>query len=60
MKGVLRATEGAAPWCSVVEMNSHEEALTSSDGRRERDFEVAMKVGTMTCEEVMIGCGSKA
>ena len=35
---VLRATKRAAPWRSVVEMNSHEEALTGSEGRREREI----------------------
>ena len=40
MERVLRATERAAPRCSVVEMNSHEEALTGNDGRREREREI--------------------
>ena len=60
VEGVLRATKRAAPWRSVVKMNSNEKAFTSSEGRRNVDFEEAMKMGAVMGEEIVRGCGSEA
>ena len=35
----------------MVKMNTHEKAVASSDGRRDVDFEVTMKMGEMMDEE---------
>ena len=41
-------------------MNSNKKAVTSSEGRRDVDFEETMKMGAVMDEEVVIGCGSEA
>ena len=41
-------------------MNSNEKAITSSEGRRDVDFEEAMEMGAVMDEEVVTGCGSEA